>query len=393
MLNLIAAEAAVQTSASPRRDIPFGRPWITDEERAAVDAVLRGDQLAHGPQCRAFEAEFAAFLGGEAHAVSVSSCMAALHLACLQLGIGPGDEVLVPAQTHTATVHAVELVGATPVFVDCDARSGNVTAPGLAAAVTARTRAIVLVHFLGVPCDMPAIMALARRQRLLVIEDCALALGSRIDGVHAGLFGDAGCFSFYPVKHMTTGEGGMFVTRHRRLAEAVGTLRAFGVERSGGYDVPTLGLNYRMSEVAAAIGRVQLRRLDESLRRRARNFASLAAAVRGVAGVSLLEGGAPGAQSSHYCLELVLEGATARRRNALLARLGAAGVGTSVYYPQPVPRLSFYRRKYGYEAARYPQAERISDGGIALPTGWYVQPQDIDYIARTLHGALEETDA
>jgi dTDP-4-amino-4,6-dideoxygalactose transaminase len=380
------------TSAIALAEIPFGRPWITDEERAAALAVLRGDQLAHGPQCRAFEGEFAAFLGGGAHAVSVSSCMAALHMACLHFGLGPGDEVLVPAQTHTATVHAVELVGAKPVFVDCDARSGNVTPAGLAAALTPRTRAIVLVHFLGVPCDMPQVMALARLRGLVVIEDCALALGSRIGGTHVGLFGDAGCFSFYPVKHMTTGEGGMFVTRHAHVADAVGRLRAFGVERSGGYDVPALGLNYRMSEMAAAIGRVQLRRLEESLRRRRRNFEALAARLRGIAGLSLLEAAGPG-QCSHYCLEAVLEGARARRRNPLLARLGAAGVGTSVYYPQPVPRLSFYRRKYGYDAARFPQAERISDGGVALPTGWYLQPQDIDHIAGALRRALEELDA
>ncbi|HEX2199874.1 MAG TPA: aminotransferase class I/II-fold pyridoxal phosphate-dependent enzyme, partial [Burkholderiales bacterium] len=170
-----------------------------------MDQVLRGDVLTHGPQCGFFEKEFATFLGGEAHAVSVSSCMAALHLAFVQLGIGPGDEVLVPAQTHTATAHAVEWSGARPVFVDCDPRTGNVTPEALAVALAERTRAIVVVHFLGAPCDMPAIVALARRHRLFVVEDCALALGSRIDGMHVGLFGDAGCFSFYPVKHMTTG--------------------------------------------------------------------------------------------------------------------------------------------------------------------------------------------
>src|SRR5688572_32345999 len=144
-----------------KRDIAFGRPWITDAERAAVDAVLRGDILTHGPQCAAFEQEFSAFLGEGAHSVALSSCMAALHLACVHFGIGTGDEVIVPAQTHTATVHAVEWVGARPVFVDCDRLTGNLTAQEIAAAVTPRTKALLLVHFFGVPGGLPALLRLA----------------------------------------------------------------------------------------------------------------------------------------------------------------------------------------------------------------------------------------
>ncbi len=264
------------------REVPFARPWIGDEEREAVARVLGGHVLTHGPECHAFEAEFAAFLGPDAHAVSVSSCMAALHLAYLALGIGPGDEVIVPAQTHVATAHAVAWVGATPVFVDCHPATGNVTPDGIAAAITPRTRAIAVVHFLGVPCDMPDIVAMAERHGLRIVEDCALALGARLRGRHVGLFGDVGCFSFYPTKHITTGEGGMLVTRHGDLARAVGRLRAFGVDRShteravpGVYDVPTLGLNYRMGETQAAMGRVQLRRIEDILGRRRRNFTAL----------------------------------------------------------------------------------------------------------------------
>src|SRR5437016_4083230 len=253
---------------SEPRTIPFGRPWITDDDRKSVLEVLQGPILTHGPQCKAFEAEFAAFMGKDARAVTMSSCMAALHMAYFALGIGPGDEVLVPAQTHTATAHAVEVVGARPVFVDCDPATGNVTAERLAAAVTPRTKALSVVHFLGIPCRMPEIMEVASRHNLKVIEDCALAVGTRYGDRHVGLFGDAGCFSFYPVKHITTGEGGMFVTKHKELAATVARLRAFGVDRSkvsqatpGLYEVPKLGLNYRMSEMQAALGRSQLRRI------------------------------------------------------------------------------------------------------------------------------------
>src|SRR5262249_4310058 len=150
-----------QLGSTTTRTIPFGRPWLTDDDRQAVAEVLEGHILTHGPQCHDFEAEFAAFMGEGTHAVSVSSCMAALHLACLHFGFGPGDEVVVPAQTHVATVHAVEWVGATPVFVDCDPATGNLTADRIEAALTPRTKGILVVHFVGIPCDMPPIVELA----------------------------------------------------------------------------------------------------------------------------------------------------------------------------------------------------------------------------------------
>ena len=373
------------TTAVAVRDVPFARPWIADADRDAVARVLDGHILTHGPECAAFEAEFARMLGPDAHAVSVSSCMAALHLAYLAFEIGPGDEVIVPAQTHVATAHAVEWVGATPVFVDCDPATGNVTAEAVAAAVTPRTRAIAVVHFLGIPCDMPAILAVAERHGLRVIEDCALAVGARLDDRHVGLFGDAGCFSFYPTKHLTTAEGGMLVTRHREVAERVARLRAFGVDRShaertrpGMYDVPALGLNYRMSELAAALGRVQLRRLPMNLTRRRANFTRLRDALAGRPGVRVLDAPGPAAVNSHYCLGVVFE--DERRRDAVAEGFRAAGIGTSVYYPQPVPRMRYYRERYGYDARRFPGASAISDGSIALPVGPHLVSDDITWI-------------
>jgi dTDP-4-amino-4,6-dideoxygalactose transaminase len=370
------------------QSIPFARPWITAEDKEAVLQVLEGHILTHGPRCKEFEAEFAAFLGEDAYAVTVSSCMAALHLAYLHFGIGTGDEVIVPAQTHTATVHAVEWVGATPVFVDCEPETGNMSPEAIAAAITPRTRAISVVHFVGIPCNMPAIIRLAEAHHLKVIEDCALAVGSRFDGRHVGLFGDAGCFSFYPVKHMTTGEGGMFVTRHPDVATAVARLRAFGVDRThtersipGMYDVPGLGLNYRMSELQAALGVVQTRRLPENLQRRASNFERLAGAIRPLSGLRILDGQTSRADNSHYCLVVVLDDSTRAQRNALVSALNTAGVGTSIYYPQPVPRMRYYREKYGYAAERYVEAERISDSSVALPVGPHLTADDLERIA------------
>jgi perosamine synthetase len=372
------------------RKIPFGRPWITEAERKAVLGVLAGDVLTHGPQAHEFEKEFAAALGG-GHALTLSNGTAALHLAYWQLGIGAGDEVIVPAQTHVATVHAVEVVGARPIFVDCDRATGNMTPEAIEAAITPRTRAIGLVHFVGVPCDMPAIMTVATKRDLKVIEDCALALGTRWNGTHAGLFGDAGTFSFYPVKHITTGDGGMLVTRREDLAKKISTARAFGIDRTfaertvpGVYDVLSLGINYRLSDINSAIGREQLKRLDTILERRARNFSALKKGLSGLEHVVVLDVTAAGQTSSHYCLTAVFDGPLADKRTEIIRRLNAAGVGTSVYYPHPIPRLQYYREKYGEDLARFPNAAWISDQSIALPVGPHLETDDINYIALEL---------
>ena len=379
------------------RQIPFGKPWITEDERQAVLGVLAGDVLTHGPQAQAFEREFAAFMGEGAHCLTVSSGMAALHLAYWQLGIGPGDEVIVPAQTHVATVHAVEYMGATPVFADCCPHTGNIDPALIEPLITARTKALGIVHFNGIPCDMDAIMRVANLHGLKVIEDCALAVGARFKGKHVGLFGDAAIFSFYPVKHITTGDGGMFASRHPELAAKVAKARAFGVDRSfaeravpGMYDVPTLGLNYRMSDINASIGRKQLEKIGVILSRRHENFDALKSGLANVSGITVIDSANAGQQQSWYCLSVVLENADSGKRNATVKALGAAGIGTSVYYPQPVPRLTYYRNKYNYDLAKYPNATRISDQSIALPVGPHLAPDDMQYIASVFEKIRKE---
>lgn len=377
--------------------IPFAKPWITDDERRAVLEVLEGSILTHGPRGAAFEEAFGTFLGDDAHCVTVSSCMAALHLSYIALGIGAGDEVLVPAQTHTATVHAVEWVGAKPVFIDCDPETGNMMPESIERALTSRTKAIAVVHFVGIPCRMPAIMKLAQGHGLKVIEDCALALGARYGIRHVGLFGDAAGFSFYPAKHITSGEGGMFVTRHREVAESVRKLRAFGVDRHnsersvpGMYDVLTLGLNYRMSELQAAMGLAQLNRIEENLKSRQHHFTLLKDNLKTINGLRIIDSNDPQAQSSHYCLSLILEEKNQHQRQAVMGRLNERGIGTSIYYPHPVPRLTYYRKKYGYDKERYPHAEQISDASLALPVGPHLNEADFAYLMDQSLSILEE---
>lgn len=377
-------------AAQETRTIPFGRPWVNDDDRKAVLDALSSPILAHGPESKAFEDEFGAFIGDGVHCVSISSCAAALHMAYAYYGIGPGDEVVLPAETHSATANTAEWVGATSVFVDCDPATGNVSANSIRAAITSRTKAITIVHFVGIPCDVPAIAEVAREHGIPLIEDCALAVGARVGGKHVGLWGDVGCFSFYPVKHITTAEGGMFISKHEGVAATVSRLRAHGVDRSHGersvpgmYDVPSIGLNYRISEPQAALGRSQLRRIDEILARRRDNFTRLAELLAGDGRLHVVDG--PG--NSHYCLSVVLDGVP---RDDVLRRIGELGVGASVYYPKPVPRMTYYREKYGYDAGRYPGAEAISDRGIALPVGPHLEEGDVETIAATLLTAVAE---
>lgn len=379
-----------------KRTIPFGRPILGEEEKQAVLDVLDGPMLVHGPRAKAFEENFAQWCGTPS-AVSLSSCTAGMHLFWLDCGLKPGDEVIVPAQTHVATAHAVEFCGGTPVFVDAEPETGNIDPEAVEAAVCERTKGIAIVHYLGVPVDMLRIMETARKHDLLVLEDCALAMGTRLDGVHAGLMGDAGAFSFYPVKHITTAEGGMVVSKNIKRLQTIGHKKAFGVDRvvgerkiPGVYDVTMLGYNYRMNELQAAIGIEQLKRIDGFLAKRKENFAMLAKQLAEVEEVRVLGTDLPGnTVSSHYCLSIVLSEKIRNQRVDLVRNMKERGVGTSVYYPSPVPCLTYYQDKYGINPALFPNAQAISDG-IALPVGPHLDHDDMVYIAESLKKGLME---
>jgi len=376
-------------------NIPFGTPMIGAEERDAVSDVLAGNILVHGPKAKTFEEAFAAFTQAP-YAVSVSSCTAGMHLIYFTLGYGPGDEVIVPAQTHIATAHAVELTGARPIFVDVDPRTGNIDIAKIELAISPNTRAIAVVHYLGVPVDMPKIMEIALRHNLFVLEDCALSPGAKIDGIHTGLHGDAGVFSFYPVKHITTAEGGMVILKDQELAKQITLKKAFGVDRTHGerkipglYDAVELGFNYRMSEIHAAIGIEQVKKLPGFLRRRTENYTTLFELLGKIDEIRVLLASQGRLHSSYYCLSIILKDDLAPRRPAIMEALTVRGIGSSIYYPQPVPRMTYYRQKYGYDALRYAHAARISDNSIALPIGPHLDPMDMQAIANNLSEILK----
>ena len=211
------------------REIPFGRPWITDEDRQAVLEVLQGHILTHGPETRGFEEDFAAYLGEDCYCVAVSSCTAALHLAYFQMGLGAGDEVIVPAQTHNATAHAVELMGARPVFVDCEPETGNIDCELVERAITSKTKAIMPIHLYGQMCDMRRLREIADDRDLLLVEDCAHCIEGERAGVKPGQLGDAAVFSFYATKNIGCGEGGAIITNLEWLRDALLKHRLHGL--------------------------------------------------------------------------------------------------------------------------------------------------------------------
>lgn len=378
-------------------NIPFGKPNLAEDAFSAVRSVLESGMLVHGKVTEAFETAFAERIGVE-HAVAVSSCTAGLHLVHFARGIGPGDTVAVPAMTHVATAHAVELVGARPLFIDVEAETGNMDAAVLAKAVEdgAKPAAIMPVHYLGLPCDMDAINALAGGVGAYVLEDCALAVDATYNGRKAGGLGLAGAFSFYPVKHMTSIEGGMVTTDDGDLAAAIRKRRAFSYNRALGertrpgiYDVDALGYNYRMSEVEAAVGLSQLSHLDGFQQTRARNDAILRDGLAEISELAVFPENRGEARSSHYCFNIVLPRDGSIPRDAVVDFLKAKGVGTSVHYPSAVPMFEYYRTKYGYRPGQFPVAEWLGEQTISLPVAPHVSESDARYIADCVCDAIK----
>jgi len=370
----------------PLADLDFGA-----EEEEAVLGVLRSKWLTMGAVTQEFERRFAERVGAT-HAIAVSNATVALHLACLAVGVGPGDEVIVPSLTFVATANAARYAGADIRFADIlGEQELNISPRAIEAQITPRTKAIIPVHYAGYPCRMPQIMELAARHQLAVIEDAAHAPGATLNGRALGTWGDAGCFSFFSNKNMTTGEGGMLVTNRDDVAEKARLLRSHGMtsltwDRHKGhaysYDVIATGFNYRIDEIRAALGLVQLEKLERGNARRKEITAQYwdALAPLGV-GLPFLD---TVGESSFHIFPMLLP--TGLDRFKFIDFLREKGIQTSIHYP-PIHQFTHYRELS--RATGLPVTEDVASREITLPLYPGMRAEDINEVVSAVRQALE----
>jgi dTDP-4-amino-4,6-dideoxygalactose transaminase len=373
----------------PLADIDFGL-----EEEEAVLRVVRSRWLSMGEEALNFEKEFADFIGTK-HAFAVTNATAALHLACMVVGVQPGDEVIVPSLTFVATANAVRYAGGIPVFADIENEEWLTISPvSIEKCITEKTRAIIVMHYGGYPCDMPAIMQIAKKHNLAVIEDSAHAIGSELNEKKLGAWGAVGCFSFFSNKNMTTGEGGMAITNDDALAEKLRVLRSHGMtslswDRHKGhawtYDVVDLGYNYRIDEIRSAIGRVQLKKVigfnqrRESLTRLYRELLSELApeilvpfqALRGI--------------SCHHIMPVLLPQGT--NRFEFMEGMKTEGVQTSIHYP-PIHHFKNYAEQAQFLKADVPVTENVGLREITLPLYPTMRDEDVEIVVTAIQNQV-----
>jgi perosamine synthetase len=333
--------------------IPIARPQMGEEEKELVWSALSSGALAQGPRVRELEERFAAFVGVP-HAVATSSGTTALHLALLGYGVGPDDEVITVPFTFIASANSILYTGARPVFVDIQEETFNIDQSQVEVAITPRTRAIMPVSLYGQPADLPALAAIAERRGLALVEDAAQSHGAAIGGRMSGSWG-AGCFSFYPTKNMTTGEGGMITTADAELAERVRLMREHGMKVRYHHD--TLGYNFRMTDIHASIGLAQLSKLAANNARRRAIAARYDAELDGVITPTVATG------VTHVYHQYTIRVA---QRDRFAERLRDLGVGTGIYYPIPVHRQKPFEA-LGYGDQRFPVTERLTEQVLSIP--------------------------
>lgn len=351
--------------------VPFFDLQLDADEQDAVRAALDSNWITAGPRIEEFEQEFAKAIGGEATAVAVSSATAALHLSLLAMDIGPGDEVIVPSLTFVACANTIRYVGATPVFADITSEENwNISIDDVERKITSRTRAVMPVHYAGYACDMSHLMELSAQRGIEVVEDCSHAPLAKYEGKSVGTFGVTGCFSFFSNKNMTTGEGGMVLTRSPEVANRIRILRSHGITASTyqrfkghayGYDVAELGFNYRLDEIRAALGIAQLKKLRHYNSERNAKVASYRSMLaESLPAVKIPFADHPG-ESSYHIFPVLIPG-DGGRRNAVIKAMAEAGIQCSVHY-RPIHTFSAYEAF----AADVPLTDRIAGSIVTLP--------------------------
>ncbi|MBB6242631.1 DegT/DnrJ/EryC1/StrS aminotransferase family protein [Rhodanobacter sp. MP1X3] len=372
----------------------FGAPKIGEEEIAEVEACLRSGWLGTGPRVAQLEKDFAAYRRVQASQVAaVNSCTAALHVSMVAASLEPGAEVITTPLTFCATVNAILHAGLSPVMADVDPRTQNIDPAAIEAAITPRTRAIVPVHFAGRPCDMDAIMAIAEKHSLVVIEDCAHAIETEYHGRPAGTFGDFGCFSFYVTKNVTTGEGGMILGRDEDRIARARILALHGMSKDAWhrfgdagykhYQVVECGFKYNMMDLQAAIGLHQLAKVDTHWQRRRAIWAFYQQAL---ADLPLELPAEPETDTRHgfHLYTVMVDTARCRiTRDGFLDAMNAARIGTGVHYLS-VPEHPYYQQRFGWRLEQWPHAMRLGRQTVSLPLSPALTDADVERVIATV---------
>ncbi|MBM7615382.1 UDP-4-amino-4,6-dideoxy-N-acetyl-beta-L-altrosamine transaminase [Alkaliphilus hydrothermalis] len=367
--------------------IPYGRQDIDEEDIKAVVDVLRSDYLTTGPKIDEFEKKFAEYVGAK-YAVAISNGTAALHGACYAAGIGKGDEVITTPITFAASSNAVLYCGGTPVFADIDPKTYNIDPQEIRKKITANTKAIIPVHYTGQPCDMDEIIKIAKEYNLIIIEDAAHGLGADYKGRKIGSIGDMTTFSFHPVKHITTGEGGMITTNDEELYNKLILFRTHGITRDKimlhnqeegpwYYEQLVLGYNYRMTDIQCSLGISQLKKLDGYVMKRREIAERYNKAFENIEGM-IIPNQAEGHHSSWHLYVIQLDGKIKSARKEIFNQLRTAGLGVNVHY---IPVYYFpYYQGLGYTKGQCPKAEEFYEGIITLPLFPTMTDEDIEYV-------------
>ncbi len=367
--------------------VEFYRHNLGQEEIDSIAELLKGVFLTTGPLTKSFEESLAEYLGG-GYAVGLSSCTSALFLSLVGSGIGPGDEVITTPLTFVATANAIIQAGARPVFVDVERETGNIDVSLIPKAITSRTKAIIPVHLYGQMCDIRAICSIAEKYGLKVIEDAAHCLEGQRDSIRPGELSEAACFSFYATKSITSGEGGAVFTRNLALSDRLRLLRSHGIDRDASlrygtsyrhWDMVTFGYKENMSDVQAAFLLPQMKRIEETLRKRSLAAARYREAISRMEGVSMPKL-IPNAIHAHHLFTVWVD---SERRDSILESLHSQGIGVAINY-RPVHLTSFYRNSYGYSEGMFPVAERIGSRTISLPLYPSITSHDIENVVHAL---------
>lgn len=371
--------------------IPLFKLNFDEEEIEAVTETIRSKWISTGPKCEELEKQFVEMFAVN-YAVSMSNCTDALHLACILCGIGPGDEVICPSLTFAASANCIKYVGATPVFCDIVSPEHiNIDPKDIERKITSKTKAIIVVHMAGFPAKMDEIMTIAHKHNLKVIEDACHGPLSEYKGKKLGSIGDIGCFSFFSNKNISTGEGGMLITNNEDLAKRAKLLRSHGMttmsyQRASGhattYDIVDLGYNYRLDDIRASIGVVQMNKLQSDLDKRIVIRNEYVKQLSSIDGITI-----PFADNtefvSNYIFPIVLKDSTSEKRDSIRDKLHAAGIQTSVHYPA-IHRFSIYKE----HKTKLPITEYVTENEITLPMYASLSNEEIEYIVKELNQAL-----